>query len=59
MENGVFLAGVALTYGLGVFLELGVAANLLVLAIVSRLFLYRMNDTFDTVDADVLRSLEG
>jgi hydrogenase-4 component E len=59
MENGVFLAGVALTYGLGIFLELGVAANLLILAIVSRIFLYRMNDTFDTVDADVLRSLEG
>ena len=35
------------------------AANLLILAIVSRIFLYRMNDTFDTVDADVLRSLEG
>ncbi len=59
MENGVFLAGIALTYGLGLLLELGIAANLFVLAIVSRLFLHRMKDTFDTVDADVLRSLEG
>ncbi len=59
MENGVFLAGLALTYGLGLLLELGIAANLLVLAIVSRLFLHRMKDSFDSLDADVLRSLEG
>ncbi len=59
MENGVFLAGLALTYGLGTLLELGIAANLLVLAIVSRIFLYRMKGAFDSVDADVLRSLEG
>ncbi len=59
MANGVFLAGLALTFGLGLLLELGVAANLLILAIVGRLFLYRMKDSFDTVDADTLRALEG
>ncbi|MDE1819668.1 MAG: hypothetical protein KGJ23_13445 [Euryarchaeota archaeon] len=59
MANGVFLAGLALTFGLGLLLELGVAANLLILAIVGRLFLFRMKDSFDTVDADALRALEG
>jgi hydrogenase-4 component E len=59
MENGVFLAGLALTYGLGLLLELGIAANLLLLAIIARLFIYRIKDTFDTVDSDALRSLEG
>ena len=59
MNNGIFLAGIALTYGTGFVVELGLAANLLVLAIVSRIFLNRMKDTFDTVDADALRSLEG
>lgn len=59
MANGVFLAGLALTFGLGLVLELGVAANLLILAIVGRLFLYRMKGSFDTVDTDALRALEG
>ncbi len=59
MENGVFLAGIALTYGLGLLLELGIAANLFILAVVSRLFLHRMKGSLDTVDADALRSLEG
>ncbi len=59
MNNGIFLAGIALTYGLGLFVELGLAANLLVLAIVARIFLERMKESFDHVDADALRALEG
>lgn len=59
MNNGVFLAGIALTYGLGLLVELGLAANLLVLAIVARIFLERMKESFDHVDADALRTLEG
>lgn len=59
MNNGIFLAGIALTYGLGLFVELGLAANLLVLAIVARIFLQRMKESFDHVDADALRALEG
>ena len=59
MNNGIFLAGIALTYGLGLFVELGLAANLLVLAIVARIFLTRMKESFDHVDADALRALEG
>ncbi|EQD62286.1 hydrogenase, membrane subunit, partial [mine drainage metagenome] len=41
MNNGILLAGIALTYGLGIFVELGFAANLLVLAIVARIFVTR------------------
>jgi hydrogenase-4 component E len=59
MNNGILLAGVALTYGLGLFVELALAANLLVLAIVARIFLTRMKESFDHVDADALRALEG
>lgn len=59
MNNGIFLAGIALTYGLGLFVELGLAANLLVLAIVARIFLERMKESFDHVDADALRALQG
>lgn len=59
MNNGILLAGIALTYGLGLFVELALAANLLVLAIVARIFLARMKESFDHVDVDALRSLEG
>lgn len=59
MNNGIFLAGIALTYGLGLLVELGLAANLLVLAIVARIFLERMKESFDHVDTDALRALEG
>jgi hydrogenase-4 component E len=59
MNNGIFLSGIALTYGLGLFVELGLAANLLVLAIVARIFLERMKGSFDHVDADALRALKG
>ncbi len=59
MNNGILLAGIALTYGLGILVELGLAANLLVLAIVARIFLSRMKESFDHVDVDALRTLEG
>lgn len=59
MNNGILLAGIALTYGLGLFVELGLAANLLVLAIVARIFLARIKESFDHIDVDALRALEG
>lgn len=59
MNNGILLAGIALTYGLGLFIELGLAANLLVLAIVARIFLTRIKESFDHIDADALSALKG
>jgi hydrogenase-4 component E len=55
MENGMFLAALSLTYGMPLIVELGVAFDVLVAAIILGILLFNINRTFDTIDT---RSLE-
>ncbi len=57
MENGMFLAALSLTYGMPLVVELGIAFDVLVGAIIIGIFVFNINRTFDTVDASQLRSL--
>jgi hydrogenase-4 component E len=50
MENGMFLAALSLTYGMPLIVELGVAFDVLVAAIILGLLLFNINKTFDTID---------
>jgi hydrogenase-4 component E len=59
IENGVFLAGLAATLGLPLFVELGVFFDLLVAVSVLAVLTFRINEHFDTVNTDALRELRG
>ena len=57
MENGLFLAAIALTYGMPMIVEIGVFFDILVGALIMGVFAFRINRTFDTVDTGILRRL--
>jgi hydrogenase-4 component E len=59
IENGVFLAGLAATLGLPLFVEFGVFFDLLVAVSVLAVLTFRINEHFDTVNTDALRELRG
>ncbi len=59
MENGVYLAALVATAGLPLAVELGVLFDLLMGVLLLGVFAYRINQTFDTINTDRLRSLRG
>lgn len=59
IENGIFLAGLAATLGLPLFVEFGVFFDLLIAVSVLAVLAFRINEHFDTVNTDTLRELRG
>ena len=59
LENGLFLAAIALTYGMPLVIELGVFFDLLVGSLLMAVFVGRISDSFETINVDRLRSLRG
>jgi hydrogenase-4 component E len=59
MENGVYFAALIATAGLPLAVELGVAFDLLIGVLLLGVFAHRINETFDTINTDLLRSLRG
>ncbi len=59
MENGVYLAALVTTMGLPLAVELGIAFDLLIGVLLLGIFAYRINETFDTINTDRLRTLRG
>ncbi len=57
MENGLLLSAVALTSGMPLVVELGIAFDVLVSVIVMGIFLFRINKSFDSIDVDKLSNL--
>jgi hydrogenase-4 component E len=57
MENGLFLAAIATSYGMPLIVELGVFFDVLVAVLIMGIFAFRINQTFDTVDTGILRRL--
>lgn len=57
MENGLFLAGLAITYGMPMIVEVGIFFDILMAALILGIFMYRINRTFESVSMDTLRSL--
>ncbi len=57
IENGLFFSAVVSTYGMPLIVELGVAFDVLVAAILFGVFFFHMRDSFDSLDVDRLSRL--
>ncbi|MBZ5609766.1 MAG: hydrogenase [Acidobacteriia bacterium] len=59
LENGLFLATISLTYGMPLIVELGVFFDVLVAVLVLAILVYRIRETFDSMDVSRMRRLQG
>ncbi len=59
LENGLFLAAISLTYGMPLLIELGITFDLLVAVMVLGILVYRIRETFDSMDVSKLSRLRG
>jgi hydrogenase-4 component E len=57
LENGLFLAAISLTYGMPLVVELGILFDVLVAVMVLGILVFRMGETFDSMDVSKLRKL--
>jgi hydrogenase-4 component E len=57
MENGVFLSGLSITYGMPLIVEVGIFFDILIAVLILGVFVFRINKTFETINIDTLRSL--
>jgi len=59
MENGLYLAAISLTYGVPLVVEIGIFFDVLVAVMVLGILVYRIGETFDSMDVSKLRKLRG
>ncbi|MCX6021625.1 MAG: hypothetical protein NTZ05_07815 [Chloroflexi bacterium] len=59
MENGVYLAAVTVTHGLPLAVEIGIALDLFMSALVTGMVVREISRTFKTIDTDRMRMLWG
>jgi hydrogenase-4 component E len=59
LENGLFLAAISLTYGMPLVVELGVLFDVLVAVMVLGILVYRIRESFESMDVSLLRRLRG
>jgi hydrogenase-4 component E len=59
LENGLFLAAISLTYGMPLVVEIGVLFDVLVAVMVLGILVYRIRESFESMDVSRLRSLRG
>ncbi|MEK6551642.1 MAG: formate hydrogenlyase [Pseudomonadota bacterium] len=57
IENGLFFAAVSATYGMPMVVELGIAFDVLVAAVLFGVFFFQMRDSIDSFDVDRLNRL--
>jgi hydrogenase-4 component E len=59
LENGIFLAALATTFGMPLVIEIGIVFDLLMGVFLMGLFVFRIRDTFEHLDVSRLRRLRG
>ena len=59
LENGILLAAISLTYGMPLIVEIGIFFDVLVAALLLAILIYRIRETFDSMDVSRLRRLRG
>jgi hydrogenase-4 component E len=58
LENGIALLAVLGTYGIPLVVEIGVFLDLLLGFMVMQLFVYRIRETFESIDVEQLGRLK-
>jgi hydrogenase-4 component E len=58
MENGLFFAATAATYGMPIFVELGIALDVLVGILILGVFMFQIREQFDSLDIRHLERLK-
>jgi len=58
IENGLFFAAVSATYGMPMVVELGIAFDVLVAAVLFGVFFFQMRESIDSLDVDRLNRLK-
>ena len=58
MENGLFFAATSATYGMPMVVELGIALDVLVGALIFGVFFFQIRETFDSLDIHHLERLK-
>jgi hydrogenase-4 component E len=59
LENGILLAAISLTYGMPLIVEVGVFFDVLVAALLLAILIFRIRETFDSMDVSRLSRLKG
>ncbi len=59
LENGLFLAAISLTYGMPMIVEVGIFFDVLVAVMILAILVYRIRETFDSMDVSRLSRLRG
>ena len=59
IENGLFTAAILSTQGMPMIVELGIFFDLLVAVLIMGIFVFRINENFDSIDINKLRNLRG
>ncbi|HSW62762.1 MAG TPA: hypothetical protein VLH56_05555 [Dissulfurispiraceae bacterium] len=58
MENGLFFAATSATYGMPLVVELGVALDILIAALIFGIFFFQIHTTFDSLDVERMARLK-
>jgi hydrogenase-4 component E len=58
MENGLFFAATAATYGMPMVVELGIALDVLIGVLILGVFMFQIRSRFDSVDTRHLERLK-
>jgi len=59
LENGLFLAAISLTYGMPLIVEVGIFFDVLVATLLLAILIYRIRESFDSMDVSRLTRLRG
>ena len=59
LENGIFLAAISLTYGMPLIVEIGIFFDVLVAILLFAVLIFRISETFDSMDVSRLDRLRG
>jgi hydrogenase-4 component E len=59
IENGLFLMAITMTFGMPLLVEMGIFFDVLVAMMIMGIFVFKIRDAFESIDADDMTVLKG